>query len=466
MNKNSWRLRGVAWGIARAMFCVMFRAIVKASALALHLLCLGACSGDGDFADLRDFMRELADQPQELLATQPEPAAHASFTYSATDQPSPFEPAIATPTTTAGQVNGAPATNNEAQQSTGTQSPLLQIQKLYTPEPLQTEFFAVKYANADDIFKLFQNSAGALTGAAGAGGGGIVSDRGRVLVDDRTNSIIIIDTQPRIATFRYLLDKLDVPVRQVLIEARIVTASSTFSQNIGVRWGALGSDGFNSGQGSVQYGGSLATLGEIRSDGKSSLGDDGLIVDLGQSGPSSFAFGLLNKNFLLELELDAMETEGKGEVIARPKVITADKREASIASGSQIPYQEAAASGATSTSFIDAVLGLRVRPRITPDDRILMELNVSQDSIGEIFNGVPSINTNSIETQVLVNDGQTIVLGGVFNTTTTSGVSKTPFFGDLPVLGRLFRSKSRTESKSELLIFITPRLLRDKLASR
>ena len=166
------------------------------------------------------------------------------------------------------------------------------------------------------------------------------------------------------------------------------------------------------------------------------------------------------------MELSALETEGRGEVIARPKVITSDKQEATIESGDQIPYQEASSSGATATQFIDAVLGLTVTPRITPDDRIIMDLEVSQDSIGAVFAGIPSIKTNRIKTQVLVNNGETIVLGGVFQTVVSESVAKTPILGDLPWLGSLFRNKTKQDDKQELLIFITPRLIRDSLTSR
>jgi len=330
--------------------------------------------------------------------------------------------------------------------------------------PLRTEFIEVKYANAAEIFALFQSA-----GGEEGGGEGVISSRGSVIVDERTNSIIITETTDRINEFREVLDRLDVPVRQVLIEARIVTATSSFGESLGVRWGALGygqrGDTFR------HFGGSLTTLGEI----KDSIGEDGLtydaeenlIVDLPATGnASSFAFGLIGEDYLLDMELSALETEGRGEVIARPKVITSDKQEASIESGDQIPYQEASSSGATSTQFQDAVLGLSVTPRITPDDRIIMDLEVTQDSIGAVFNGVPSIRTNSIQTQVLVNNGETIVLGGVFQTTVTEGVSKTPILGDLPWVGNLFKQTTRSDDKQELLIFITPRLIRDSLTSR
>lgn len=331
--------------------------------------------------------------------------------------------------------------------------------------PMRTEFIEVKYANAAEIFGLFQ-------GAAEGGGEGVISVRGSVIVDERTNSIIITETTERINEFREVLDRLDVPVRQVLIEARIVTATSSFGESLGVRWGALGYGTHDGGDVNTQFGGSLTTIGEIRDslvsgDGLSYSQEDNLIVDLPAGGnASSFAFGIVGEDYLLDMELSALETEGRGEVIARPKVITSDKQEASIESGDQIPYQEASSSGATATQFIDAVLGLTVTPRITPDDRIIMDLEVNQDSIGAVFGGIPSIRTNSIQTQVLVNNGETIVLGGVFQTVVSEGVTKTPILGDLPFLGNLFKTTTKSDDKQELLIFITPRLIRDSLTSR
>ncbi len=333
--------------------------------------------------------------------------------------------------------------------------------------PLRTEFIEVKYASAGEIFGLFQSA-----GGAEGGGEGVISDRGSVIVDERTNSIIITETGDRINEFRQVLERLDVPVRQVLIEARIVTATSSFSDALGVRWGTLGAGVYDGGSKSTQYGGSLTTIGEIRDsfgsdEGLTYTAEDNLIVDLPAGGnATTFAFGLIADDYLLDMELSALETEGRGEVIARPKVITADKQEATIESGDQIPYQEASSSGATSTQFVDAVLGLTVTPRITPDDRIIMDLDISQDSVGAVFNGVPSIRTNNIQTQVLVSNGETIVLGGVFQTTVTEGVSKTPVLGDLPFLGNLFKSRTKSDDKQELLIFITPRLIRDSLTQR
>jgi type IV pilus assembly protein PilQ len=192
-----------------------------------------------------------------------------------------------------------------------------------------------------------------------------------------------------------------------------------------------------------------------------------LVVDLGVqgAGASSFGIGITGSDYLLDLELSALTSDGHAEVVARPKVITADKSSATIESGVEIPFQEATSSGATSTSFKDAVLSLEVTPQITPDDRIIMELNVKQDTVGQVFNGVPSINTNEIETEVLVDNGQTVVLGGIFQTDKNVSTTKTPFLGDLPYVGRLFRRDIERDDKQELLIFITPRIIQDTISA-
>jgi type IV pilus assembly protein PilQ len=330
--------------------------------------------------------------------------------------------------------------------------------------PLRTEFIEVRYASAGEIFALFESS---------GEGEGVLSGRGSVIVDERTNSIILTETTDKINEFRAVLEKLDVPVRQVLIEARIVTAASNFSEALGVRWGGLGYK--INGDNTATAGGSLTSSQEVR-DGLPIVGNefpdftspDHLVVDLGVGSPeaTSFAIGLVNDKYLLDLEISALESQGSAEVIARPKVITADKQEATISSGVEIPYQEASSSGATSVSFKSATLQLAVKPQITPDDRIIMELEVKQDTVGAVFNGVPSINTNNVKTQVLVDNGETIVLGGIFTVNTSESVTKTPFLGDLPYVGSLFRRNTRSDQKQELLIFITPRLIRDSLTSR
>ena len=334
--------------------------------------------------------------------------------------------------------------------------------------PLRTEFIEVRYASATEIFGLFQSS---------GDGQGVLSGRGSVIVDERTNSIILTETTEKINEFRQVLEKLDVPVRQVLIEARIVTASSNFSESMGIRWGGLGFGSYVGDTVSSQVGSSLLTLDEIRTGLTGGAvnagqvvtsGPDNLVLDLGigAADATSFAIGLVEEKYLLELELSALENEGSAEVIARPKVITSDKQQATIQSGVEIPYQEASSSGATSVAFKPAVLNMEVTPRITPDDRIIMDLTVKQDTVGAVFNGVPSINTNSIQTQVLVDNGETIVLGGIFTTQNTESTTKTPFLGDLPYLGRFFRRSTQSDDKQELLIFITPRLIRESVTSR
>jgi type IV pilus assembly protein PilQ len=342
--------------------------------------------------------------------------------------------------------------------------------------PLRTEFIQVRYASAGELYKLFNSSAGGKAGGAGGAGGApggrssIVSARGSVIVDERTNAIILTDTADRLEEFRRVIAQLDVPVRQVLIEARIVTAATNFREELGVRWGG---GGFGDQNGTtVKAGGSLTTLNELQNIIVSGSGEitspEDLIVDLGVTGAktSSFGIGFTGANYLVDLEISALAADGHAEVVARPKVITADKQMAMIQSGTEIPYQEAASSGATSVSFKEAVLSLEVTPQITPDDRIIMLLKVNQDSVGQVYNGVPSIDTNEVNTQVLVDNGQTVVLGGIFKDERTQATAKTPFLGDLPYVGYLFRQTLDLSDKKELLIFITPRIIQESLTTR
>jgi type IV pilus assembly protein PilQ len=341
--------------------------------------------------------------------------------------------------------------------------------------PMRTEFIEIKYANAAEIFALFQTGAEGGPGGAAGTGGGVVSARGRVIVDERTNSIILTDTAEKINEFRSVLEKLDVPVRQVMIEARIVEVSSSFSKSLGVRWGTGGYG--SSGTSAIQAGASLESLEAIRESSLTGAdlaltSADSLVVDLAGPGTNSLAFGILSGNFLLDLELSAAESTGDSEVMARPKVITADKQAATITQGQQIPYLERAggdtgAAGGATVAFVPAELSLTVTPQITPDDQIILDLNVTQNTAGSAPPGTaPPINTASLITKVLVGNGETIVLGGVFSMNDTDSINKTPFLGDLPIVGKLFRSTSETTTKSELLIFITPVLLEDPLADR
>jgi type IV pilus assembly protein PilQ len=333
-----------------------------------------------------------------------------------------------------------------------------QIQEL---APLRTEFLQIRYANASQLVALFE--------ASGEGEAGLLSQRGSLIVDERTNSIIISETADKLNEIRRVIQQLDIPVRQVLIEARIVTANTNFTEELGIRWGggALSekSDNF------LKIGGSAETIGEIQNGinaGQFEISQaDAFGVDLPlNASTSSFAIGVTGEDYLLDLELSALASDGQAEVVARPKVITADKQQAVVASGVEIPFQQAASSGATAVQFKEAVLALNVTPQITPDDRIIMDLQVNQDTVGQVFNGVPSINTNEITTQVLVDNGQTLVLGGIFQTNTQLTIDKTPFLGDLPYVGRLFQRRAQSDDKQELLIFITPRIIQDALSRR
>ncbi|MDP2242767.1 AMIN domain-containing protein [Pseudomonas sp.] len=294
--------------------------------------------------------------------------------------------------------------------------------------PLRRELIQVNYAKASDMAKLFQSVTSAEGGA---------DERGSITVDDRTNSIIAYQTQNRLDELRRIVSQLDIPVRQVMIEARIVEANVDYDKSLGVQW-----SGARSGDGNFST-------------------DN--FVDLGVAGSSGIGIGFITDNTILDLELSAMETTGNGEVVSQPKVVTSDKETAKILTGSEIPYQEASSSGATSTSFKEAALSLEVTPQITPDNRIIVEVKVTKDapdfSQAAQTGGVPSISKNEVNAKVLVADGETIVIGGVFSNTQSRSVDKVPFLGDVPYLGRLFRRDVVRDEKSELLIFLTPRIM-------
>ena len=348
-----------------------------------------------------------------------------------------------------------------------------QVQEL---APLQTEHIRIRYARAKDLYKLFNpRGAGGGGGQGNAGGGqapsgtgSILSSRGQVIVDDRTNSILITETAQKLEEFRRIVKLLDVPIRQVLIEARIVIANSDMDKQLGIRWGGaiLGKDREH-----WAASGGLNTVTGALEDmpGTVDVGfPDALGVNLGVAGPTgSFAIGYTDGTNFLAMELSALESQGRGEVVSQPKVVTGDKQQATIKSGTEIPYQESAANGETTISFKEAVLKLDVTPSITPDDRVILDLVINQDSVGEnVSTGtgtVPSIDTNAIKTQVLVGNGETVVLGGVFKGTDIHQVSKVPFLGDIPYVGGLFKRETTTRQKQELLIFITPRILADTL---
>jgi len=297
----------------------------------------------------------------------------------------------------------------------------------------------------------------------------LLSDRGNVTVDQRTNTLIVRDTASSLDSIRQLIEKLDVPVKQVLIESRIVIASDKFSRDLGVRFGYSATSNQTPGNnfatvggtntGSTNYGG--ITGFEV----PAGSGNEGLITDLPVTNPAGaigLAVGRIGSH-LLQLELSAMESQNEGDIISSPRVITANQKAATIEQGVEIPYQRASSSGATSVSFKKAVLGLTVTPQITPDDKVILDLKVSKDSRGQDTTAGPAINTQSVTTQVLVDNGETVVLGGVYERTNTHGVDRVPFFGELPLLGALFRRTTKTDDRSELLIFVTPKILKQSL---
>ena len=337
-------------------------------------------------------------------------------------------------------------------------------------EPMISEYLQVNYAKASDLANLI--SGGGTTNT-------LLSDRGSVGIDDRTNTLLLQDTVDRIRDIRRLVTTLDIPVRQVLIESRIVVVNDDFSRDLGVRWGATvvddrSNNGLVSVTGSAQGNNTIvnSAIENINTTGQPfpvevpSL-DDRFNVNLPVASPAGqLAVAILEDDFLVDLELSALQAEGRGEVISSPRVITANQKEANIKQGVEIPYQEASSSGATTTQFKEAVLSLTVTPQITPDDRIIMDLLVTKDSVGELVTterggSVPSIDTRSIETQVLVNNGQTVVLGGIYETEQGETQTKVPYLGDIPGLGVFFRSTRLISQKSELLIFVTPKILKE-----
>ena len=344
--------------------------------------------------------------------------------------------------------------------------------------PLRSEFIQIRYAKAADVVTLFE--------AGSEQGGALVSDRGSVVVDDRTNAIIVTDTAAKLDEIRALIENVDVPIRQVMIEARIVIASSDLDEQLGVRWGGeytrdgsfLYSDGGRKQASLSSSIGSVSALNQLAAANAAPTGDDIVspiaysaapLVDLGiAEATSGFAIGFTSNDIFLAAELAASEAAGESEVVSQPKVITGDKQKAIIKSGREIPYQEGAASGATTTQFKEVVLKLDVTPNITPDDRILLDLIVNQDSVGELVptgtgGVIPSINTTELNTQVLVGNGETVVLGGVFENEETLQIQKVPMLGDIPGIGTLFRSTANANKKTETLIFITPRILSEAL---
>lgn len=354
-------------------------------------------------------------------------------------------------------------------------------QQIEDLEPMRTEVFTLRYQKAEDLKNLISDEKQR-----------ILSKRGSAVVDTRTNTVFVQDTPRHLENVQSIINKTDIPVKQVMIESRLVIADEGFSKTLGARFGInqLGTGGQNrlvtSGtignrateiaeDGTITMGnrmgthmpatyGNNATIFGVSSDGQPDLMSNLPVANAF----GNFAFSLfrLPAGFLLNLELSAMETDQRGKVVSSPRVTTANQQKARIEQGTEIPYQAATSSGATSIQFKEATLSLDVTPQITPDDKIIMDLLVKKDRVGQIFAGVPSIETQRVETQVLVANGETAVLGGIYEQTQRNDVDKVPLFGDLPVLGHLFKRTSRTDEKTELLIFITPRVLDENLSLR
>jgi type IV pilus assembly protein PilQ len=339
--------------------------------------------------------------------------------------------------------------------------------------PLRAEYLQVNYAKAADLAELIKSQ---------GAGGSLLSTRGSIAVDERTNTLLLQDTVDRLADIRRLVGTLDIPVRQVLIEARIVIVSDDFSRELGVRAGYTnirtnGNDGLFATSGTLESTGTSldSALDNLQTSGSpfpvaipgGATAPSRYNVNLPVSNPAGrLATMILGSDYIVDLELSAAQAEGRGEIVSSPRVITSNQREAIIEQGQEIPYQEAASSGATTIQFKKAVLSLKVTPQITPDNRIILDLNVKKDSVGQIVVAsggvnVPSIDTREVTTQVLVNDGQTVVLGGIFETEKRDTERKVPFIGDVPVIGRLFKTTLSSNNKDELLIFVTPKILRE-----
>ncbi|HUO79413.1 MAG TPA: type IV pilus secretin PilQ [Steroidobacteraceae bacterium] len=342
--------------------------------------------------------------------------------------------------------------------------------------PLRTEYLQVNYAKATDLATLIK----------GKTGNSLISTRGSVAIDERTNTLLLQDTADRLADIRRLVATLDIPVRQVLIESRVVIVNDDFSRQLGVRLGMTGVKQRGS-NGLVAISGTATSNNTIVSSALTNLqaGNPAFPVQIptaSTGSPSyldrynvnlpvtpasgSIALSVLSGNYLVDLELSAAQAEDRAEIVSAPRVITSNQKEAIIEQGVEIPYQESSSSGATTTQFKKAVLSLKVKPQITPDNRVIMDLTVSKDNVGQLVQSatggqVPSIDTRTITTQVLVNDGQTVVLGGIMETEKRTTDDKVPVLGDIPILGYLFKTRTRTNNKDELLIFVTPKILRE-----
>ncbi len=348
-------------------------------------------------------------------------------------------------------------------------------------EPLRTQSFQLNYTKAADIAHQLVTSSGGTVGTAAQAR--ILSPRGSVIAEPRTNQIFVSDIPSRLAQVQEMIAKLDVAVRQVLIEARIVEASDTFGKSLGVKLGGSdlrgvrgGDAGYSIGGGNrLALGGSYNAISATTTEGVPTLIDvaTSKFVNMPAVGfnglsPANFAISLFSSaaNRFLNLEISAMEADGKGKVVSSPRVVTADQTKALIEQGTEFAYQQATASGATAVAFRKAVLKLEVTPQITPEGNIILDLDVNKDSPGGVVAGAMSINTKRVKTQVLVENGGTVVIGGIFELTETESENKVPLLGDIPVIGNLFKQRTKSANKQEMLVFITPKMIADRGAAR
>ncbi len=344
-------------------------------------------------------------------------------------------------------------------------------------EPLVTEVFTLNYQKAEDVKAILtgaNSGSGASSGGATTSGStSILSSRGTVNYDPRTNTLFIQDTAKKLVEVQEIINRTDVPVRQVMIESRLVLADQKFGKSLGARFGI---ESFTTpGNNTLAIGGSLDTTSavtRVSADGATvvqAASTGGLASNLpvaNSLGSLAFSLFRLPAGLLLNLELTALETDNRGKVVSSPRVTTANQQKAKIAQGTEIPYLEASSSGAATVAFKEAVLSLEVTPQITPDDNIVMDLDVRKESVSVVFSGVPSIDTQNVTTQVLVANGETAVLGGIYEQVERNQVEKVPFFGDIPILGNAFKRRTRQDDKTELLIFITPKIMDENLDLR
>ena len=353
-------------------------------------------------------------------------------------------------------------------------------QEVLALEPVRTQSFQLNYAKAEDIMKQIVANQAVANQQSGGGGASnrMLSPRGSVNFDIRTNQVFVTDIPSKLAEVADVIAKIDVPVRQVLIEARIVIANDTFGRSLGMRLGFADLSLKNNvapgvslgGNTRATVGGNMAAVGGQTGQIPGPLFSDTQFVNLpatpqGGFNPATFALSLfgVNANRFLNLEISALEADGRGKVVSSPRVTTADQTKATIKQGTRIPYQQATSSGATAVSFVDATLMLDVTPQITPEGNVIMNVEVTKDSVGTVYAGVPSIDTKSVKTQVLVENGGTVVIGGIFEQVENTSVTKVPLLGDIPYLGNLFKTTDTHSSKVELLIFITPKVVSERV---